>query len=160
MATRMIRNPHSTANIGGHPIHAMLVQFPITFFVSAFVCDLVFWSHPEQTGWATASLWLIGAGLVMGALAALAGVTDAAGDRQIRQMKDLWLHAGGNVLAVVLELLNLAIRLRGGTNVIVPTGLILSLLVVAILVFTGWKGGALVFRHRIGVADDSELPPT
>jgi hypothetical protein len=30
---------------------------------------------------------------------------------------------------------------------------------VAILVFTGWKGGALVFKHRIGVADDAELPP-
>jgi uncharacterized membrane protein len=159
MATRMIRNPRSTANIAGHPIHAMLVQFPITFFISAFVCDLVYWSHQEQPAWATASLWLIGAGLVMAVFAALAGVADAAGDRQVREMKDLWLHAGGNVLAVALELLNGALRYRGGPAEVVPVGLILSLAVVGILVFTGWKGGALVFRHRVGVADDNEIPP-
>ena len=158
MATRMIRNPHSTANIAGHPIHAMLVQFPITFFISAFVCDLVFWSNPTS-GWATASVWLIGAGVLMGLLAAVAGATDVAGDRQIRETRDVWLHAGGNVLAVVIELFNLSIRLRGGATAIIPTGLILSLLVAAILVFTGWKGGALVYRHRVGVADDGEIPP-
>ena len=158
MATRMIRNPHSTANIAGHPIHAMLVQFPITFFITAFICDLVFWSN-GRPGLATASLWLIGAGLVMGVLAALAGLTDVAGDRQVRETRDVWLHAGGNVLAVVLELLSWGLRYRGGPAAVVPTGLVLSLVVVGILVFTGWKGGALVYRHRIGVADDSEIPP-
>ena len=47
-------NRVSTANIFGHPIHPMLIPFPIAFFVATFVCDMVFW----QTGnhlWATAA---------------------------------------------------------------------------------------------------------
>ena len=36
-------NPQSAAKIAGHPIHLMLVPFPITFFASAFLTDLVFW---------------------------------------------------------------------------------------------------------------------
>jgi predicted membrane protein DUF2231 len=35
----------------------------------------------------------------------------------------------------------------------VPLGLVLSLVVVRILLFTGWKGGELVFRHRVAVYD-------
>jgi uncharacterized membrane protein len=34
-----------------------------------------------------------------------------------------------------------------------PTGIILSAIVVAILLFTGWKGRELVYRGRVGVAD-------
>ena len=48
-------NPRSTASIAGHPLHPMLVPFPIASLVGAFVTDLVFW----QTGVAVRSLWLI-----------------------------------------------------------------------------------------------------
>jgi uncharacterized membrane protein len=78
-------NPVSTANIFGHPIHPMLIPFPIAFFVATFVCDLVFW----QTGnaiWITAATWLLGAGIVMAALAAMAGLTDFLGDQRIRDL--------------------------------------------------------------------------
>jgi uncharacterized membrane protein len=68
-------NPHSTASIAGHPIHPMLIPFPIAFFVAAFVCDLAFWQS-ANTMWATGAIWLIGAGIVMAALAAVAGLTD------------------------------------------------------------------------------------
>jgi uncharacterized membrane protein len=33
-------NPKSTASIAGHPLHPMLIPFPIALFVSVFVCDL------------------------------------------------------------------------------------------------------------------------
>ncbi len=49
-------NPRSTAKIAGHPIHPMVIPFPITFFVSTFVCDLVFW-RTEDSIWATAAIW-------------------------------------------------------------------------------------------------------
>jgi uncharacterized membrane protein len=147
-------NPQSTAKIAGHPIHPMLIPFPIAFFVSAFLCDLAFWRsmNPE---WATASLWLLGAGLIMAALAALAGLTDFLGDPRIRALHDAWLHAGGNVLAVLIELYNWYSRYEHGTEAVLPTGLILSLVVVCILLFTGWKGWEMVYRHRVGIADDS-----
>src|SRR4030095_3664251 len=60
-------NPKSTASIAGHPLHPMLIPFPIAFFVLAFLCDLAFWRTGDAF-WATAALWLLGAGLIMAAL--------------------------------------------------------------------------------------------
>jgi uncharacterized membrane protein len=148
-----MRNPRSTAQIAGHPIHPMLIPFPIAFFVSTFVCDLVFW----RTGypiWATAATWLLGAGLIMAALAALAGLTDFLGEQRIRDLSDAWWHAGGNIVAVLISLYNFYTRYESGAAAVVPTGLVLSLIVVLILLFTGWKGWEMVYRHRVGVADD------
>jgi uncharacterized membrane protein len=152
----MEHNPQSTAKIAGHPIHPMLIPFPIAAFVGAFLTDLAFW----QTGrdfWAEAGLWLIGAGLVMAALAALAGLTDVLGDRRVRQITGAWLHAGGNIVAVLIEAYNFYIRYEQGAAVIVPMGLTLSLVVVLILLFTGWKGWELVYRNRVGVSDEPTL---
>jgi uncharacterized membrane protein len=145
-------NPKSTAQIAGHPIHPMLIPFPIAFFVSTFVCDLAFWRTANDM-WATASIWLLGAGLVMAALAAVMGVIEVLGDAQIRNLADVWLHAGGNVIAVLIELYNWYSRYVNGNAAVLPTGLILSLIVVLILLFTGWKGWEMVYRHRVGVSD-------
>jgi uncharacterized membrane protein len=145
-------NPKSTAQIAGHPVHPMLIPFPIACFVLALVSDLAFW-RTSNDFWATASLWLLGIGLIMAALAAVMGLADVLGDNQIRNLSDAWLHAGGNVVAVVIELYNWYSRYENGNAAIVPTGLILSLLVVLILLFTGWKGWEMVYRYRVGVTD-------
>ncbi len=149
----MADNPRSTAQIGGHPIHPMLIPFPIAFFVATFLCDLAFW-WTRNSAWSDATLWLLGAGLVMAALAALTGLTDFAGEARIRALSDAWHHMIGNVLAVLIELGNFALRYSNGSSAILPTGLVLSLLVVLILLYTGWKGWEMVYRHHIGVADD------
>jgi uncharacterized membrane protein len=154
---RTVDNPKSTAKIAGHPIHPMLIPFPIAFFVGAFACDLAYW----QTGnvlWTTGALWLLGAGLVMAALAAVMGLIDVLGERRIRQIRDAWLHAGGNVIAVLIELYNFYLRYTLGPAAVINTGLLLSLLVVLILLFTGWKGWEMVYRYRVGIADDLDMP--
>jgi len=143
-------NPKSTAEIAGHPIHPMLIPFPIACFVLAFVSDLALWRTGDAF-WSTASLWLLGVGLIMAALAAVAGLIDVFGDDRIRNLSDAWLHAGGNVLAVLIELYNWYMRYQGGA--VVPTGVILSGVVVLILLYTGWKGWEMVYHHRVGVAD-------
>ena len=145
-------NPRSTAQIAGHPIHPMLIPFPVACFVLTFVSDLAFYKTANEF-WATASLWLLGIGLIMAALAAVMGLIDVFGDEQIRNLSDAWLHAGGNVVAVLIELYNWYSRVQGGSSAIVPTGLVLSGVVVLILLFTGWKGWEMVYRHRVGVAD-------
>jgi uncharacterized membrane protein len=149
-------NPRSTASIAGHPIHPMLIPFPIAFFVATFVCDLVFWQSSNAM-WATAAIWLLGAGIVMAALAALAGLTDVVGEPRIRALNDVWWHAGGNVVVVLIQLYNWWIRYTAGTSAVVPEGLVLSLIVVCILVFTGWKGWEMVYRARVGVADEPRV---
>ena len=147
-------NPKSTAQIAGHPVHPMLIPFPIACFVLAFLSDLGFWRTSDDF-WASASLWLLGIGLITAALAAVVGLTDVLGDDRIRNLSDAWLHAGGNVIAVLIELYNWYSRYEQGNAAVVPTGVILSLLVVAILLFTGWKGWEMVYRHRVGVTDQA-----
>ena len=78
-------NPKSTASIAGHPIHPMLIPFPIAFFVATLLCDLVFWGTANGR-WFEATLWLLGAGLVMAALAAVMGLIDVLGEAGIRAL--------------------------------------------------------------------------
>lgn len=145
-------NPKSTAEVAGHPIHPMIIPFPIACFVLALLSDLAFWKTSHDF-WASASLWLIGIGLIMAALAAVMGLTDLIGDDQIRNLSDAWLHAGGNVIVVLVELYSWYSRFEHGTAAILPTGLILSLIAVLILLFTGWKGWEMVYRHHVGVTE-------
>jgi uncharacterized membrane protein len=143
-------HPRSTAQIGGHPIHPMLVQFPIVCFIGTLVTDIVY-SQGANAGFATASRWLLVVGLVMGALAAVAGLTDFLGDKRI-QAGDAVKHMLANVTAVVLEVVNLALRLNNDAF-IASTGVYISVVVVLILLYSGWMGGKLVYRHGIGVND-------
>ena len=149
-------NPKSTISIAGHPIHPMLIPFPIAFFVATFVCDLLFW-RTHNPGWVTASLWLLGAGLIMAALAAIVGLIDVLSEPRIRALNDAWYHAGGNVVAVLIELYNWYSRYVHGDAAVLPVGLLLSLIVVCILLFTGWKGWKMVYLHRVGIADEEAV---
>jgi uncharacterized membrane protein len=146
-------HPRSTAKIGTHPIHPMLVPFPIVCFIFTFVLDLLY--VRGDTGVATASNWLLIVGLVMAALAAVAGLTDFFGDKRI-QGADAIKHMLANVTAVVLELVNLVLRFNK-PEMIASTGLYISGVVVLLLLYSGWKGGDLVYRHGIGVQDSSDL---
>jgi uncharacterized membrane protein len=150
-------NPKSTASIAGHPIHPMLISFPVAFFVATLVCDAVFWSTGNPA-WATAGMWLLGAGIVMALLAAVAGLTDVIGNGRVRALNDAWLHAGGNIVIVLVQIYNWYARYSEGAAAVVPTGFILSLIVVLGLLFTGWKGWEMVYRHRVGVADSKPSP--
>ncbi|WP_353843357.1 DUF2231 domain-containing protein [Mesorhizobium sp.] len=141
----------TTAKIGRHPIHPMLIPFPIALLVSVFLSDLVFWST-RNAFWAEASFWLLGFGVLMSAAAALAGFADFLGNPVVRSFGAAWHHMVGNVIAVVLALANFGLRLiAGAVEGTLPWGLAISTLVVLLLVYTGWKGGTLVYEHRVGV---------
>ena len=146
-------NPHSTAQIAGHPIHPMLIPFPVAFLVATFVCDLIFWKT-GNSAWSTASLYLLGAALIMAALAALAGLTDFLNDTRIRDLSAAWHHMIGNVVAVLLSLWNWYRRYEQGDVAVLPSGLLISLLVVLILLYTGWRGWEMVYKHRVAVSDE------
>lgn len=152
------RHPRSTAQIGGHPIHPMLIPFPIVCFVGAFVTDLVFLGN-NNAGWAEASRWLLGIGILMAALAAAAGLTDFMGDDRIRRMGDALKHMIANVTVVVLEIVNLAMRLDND-DAVGGVGVLLSGISVLLLLYSGWKGGEMVYRHGVAVdiIDDPAVP--
>jgi uncharacterized membrane protein len=92
----------------------------------------------------------------MAAVAALLGLIDFFGEPKIRALSDAWMHAGANVLAVLLELYNFYIRYTGSGSL--TTGLVISLIVVCILLFSGWKGWGMVYKHHVAVSDVAEPP--
>lgn len=147
----------STAAFGGHPIHPLLVPFPIAFLVGALVTDLAFW-RTGDVFWARGSEWLLAAGIAMGALAAIAGLVDFLAISRVRSLAAGWVHFLGNAAAILLAIWNLLRRLPDPSGVVVPNGIILSAFVVGILLVTGWLGGELVFRHRIGMMAAERAP--
>lgn len=147
-------HPQSTAKIGGHPIHPMLIPFPITCLVGAFVTDLIFLKTGDP-GFATASQWLIGFGVGTALLAATVGLIDYMGDDRIRRLGVALQHMLANVTAVVVSIINFVVRLDDPTD-LGSLGVYLSGAVVLILLYSGWLGGQMVFRHGVGVNDAPE----
>src|SRR3954452_1933993 len=112
-------NPKSTARIGGHPIHPMLVPFPIACFVGTLLTDIAYWKTAEMM-WADFSAWLLLVGLVVGVLAAIAGLTDFLGNRLVRAQMPAWPHMIGNIMVLVLSLLNAFVHSRDAWTSVVP----------------------------------------
>jgi uncharacterized membrane protein len=149
-------NPRSTASFAGRPLHPMLVPIPIVCFVATLITDIVYWRTAAML-WADISAWLLTIGLVVSVLAVLAGAIDYFGDRRIRQLRSARIHVIGNVTALVVSIFNAFIHTRDAYTSVVPTGLILSTIVVLILVVTGWNGWTMVYRHGVGVRS-GDLP--
>jgi uncharacterized membrane protein len=147
----------STASIFGHPIHPMLVPFPIAFLIGAFICDLAFWWTGDPF-WARGAFWLLAPGLVIGALAAVVGLADFVTIRRAREYIGGWIHSLGNTIVLLLALLNVMARIEDPIDGVFPWGILLSFLTAALLGVTGWYGGELAYRYGIGFSgqDNSE----
>ena len=143
-------DPRSTVTLGGRPLHAMLVPIPSICFVGTLITDIVYWQTAAML-WADMSDWLLLVGLIVSLIAVPAGMIDFFGDPRIRKLRAAGIHAIGNVTALILSIFNCLIHTRDAYTSVVPTGLILSALVVVILLVTGWNGWALVYRHGVGV---------
>jgi len=140
----------SIAQIAGHPIHPMLVPIPIVCFIGTLLADITYAVSAEMM-WADLSTWLLVVGLVGGVLAGIAGLTDFLSNRLIRAQPPAWPHAIGSTAVLVLSFFNLLVHTRDAWTSVVPTGLILSIIVVMILPFTAWLGWSMVYRYRVGV---------
>lgn len=141
------RGTPSTAAVLGHPLHPMVVPFPIAFLTSALGSDIAY----RRTGdpfWARASRTLLRTGLAIGAGAAVLGATDFFTIPHARRHTVGPFHALGNATALGLAAYNLSRRRDGGVP---PEGLALSAATAALLAATAWAGGELTYRHRIGV---------
>ena len=147
----------ATAAIRGHPIHPMLVPIPIALFVAALATDIAY-IVDGSNGWAIASRWLLGGGLAGALIAALAGFADFAGSARVRELRDAWLHMFANLAVVVIEGVNLVLRLPD-PDVAGSTGIALSAVAALVLLFSGWKGGELVFRYGVGQIRPADNDP-
>jgi uncharacterized membrane protein len=127
----------------------------VAFFVATLVCDFVFW-RSGNSDWFAASRWLLGAGIAMALLAAIAGLIDVVGESRIRALREVWWHAGGNLLLVLIQAWSWYMRYSEGAAAVIPTGLILSVVAVLLMLFTGWMGWQMVYRDHVGVSDEAD----
>lgn len=153
--TQMTRDDRSSpTDIGRHPIHTVLVSFSAACFVGALVTDWVYWRSTSFI-WETFSVWLLTAGLVMAGLAVIAALLDFIVNRRVRVSRPpwtSWTYVLGSGLIIVLSLFNVFVHSRDGYTAVVPTGIILSGIVVVIMAITGWIGSARAYRRRVGVS--------
>jgi uncharacterized membrane protein len=146
-------NPRSTARIAGHPLHPMLVPIPITCFIGTLITDIVY-AQTANMLWSDMSDWLLTAGLIVSIFVVITGLIDFLGDRRVRALRQVWIHGLGNGLALILAIWNGFVHTRDAYTSVVPTGLVLSSLVVLILLFTTWYGWDMVYRHGVGVRSE------
>jgi uncharacterized membrane protein len=144
----------STVAIAGHPLHPLLVTFPIAFLSGAAGADLGYWLTGDSF-WARAAIWLIGAGFISGLVAAAAGMSDFLRIDRVRKRSAGWIHMTGNITALVLTLINWVLRWNNVEGAILPIGLIISTIVASLLAIGGWFGAELIYRHKVAVIGDS-----
>lgn len=138
----------SAAVLIGHPVHAMLVHFPIAFVVAAFGADLMWWFDGDVF-WQRAGLWASGLAFLGGIAAALAGTAELVLVKGIRIRVASWTHATAAMMLISILGTNWGFRLDGGE--VLPHGLALSGLGVLFAGFAGWHGGKLVLDHGVSV---------
>lgn len=136
------------AQIGRHPVHPMLIVFPIGLLVFSLVCDLVHWAGGSAT-WAWAAWYTMGGGIIGGLLAAVPGFTDLLSLPESRAKRVAVLHMAINLIVILIFVLNFA--LRAGLGDLSAVRLILSIIGVGGLIASGWLGGELVYIHGIAV---------
>jgi uncharacterized membrane protein len=146
----------SRAKLLGHPIHQMLITFPLGLLPTGVVFDLVH-RYSGNPLWAQVSYWMIAAGIVGGLVAAVFGSIDwLAIPSGTRAWRIGLLHGGGNVVVVALFAVSWYLRHRAGG---MPSTLAIGLAVCGVLLagVTGWLGGELVDRLGVGVHDGANL---
>jgi uncharacterized membrane protein len=146
----------SRAKLFGHPIHQMLIVFPLGLLAMAVIFDVIGLILHSGT-WSGVALWMIGAGIVGGLIAALFGLIDFLAIPSGTRAKRVGaLHGVGNVVVVALFALSWWLRLPAPNA---PGGLALtaSFVGVGLALVTGWLGGELVDRLGVGVDDGANL---
>ena len=150
----------SKVKLFGHPVHPMLIVFPLGLLSTAVLFDLLY-LVTANADFSVVSFWAMAAGIVGGLLAAVFGLWDwLAIPRDTRAKRiGLW-HGGGNVVIVALFALSWILRLDDAAYLpnIVP--LVIGVVAAAMALVTAWLGGELVYRLRVAVDDDAHLDAT
>jgi len=139
----------SRANIKSHPIHPILVAFPIAFFVGTFIFDILGVIYNNESLYGVAYYMQV-CGIIGALLAAIPGAVDyfKTVPPNSSAKKRATKHALLNITNLVLFLIAWILK---GNNINPYVILVLELIGIILLAIAGWLGGTLVYRNQIGV---------
>ena len=141
----------------GHPVHPMLIVFPLGLLATAVIFDVLYLITGNDD-LAVFSFWAIAAGIVGGLAAAPFGLIDWLAIPSGTRAKQLGLvHGVGNVVIVALFAVSWLMRLDDAAFAPNLLPFILGLVGAGLALFTAWLGGELVYRLRVAVDDDAHL---
>ena len=148
----------SKASIAGHPIHPMLIPFPLALWVTSFAVDILFYflRHPTLL---IVAKFMIAVGCLGALAAAVAGFIDWLSIKNGDVKKVANWHARLNIAALVVFAISLFLRMGSysdlvGRKLTIP--FLLSLVGVILITISGWLGGELVFRYGVGQTQNGE----
>lgn len=144
----------NTARIAEHPLHPMLIPFPIGLFVTSFIFDLIYLGT-GQLLWYQIAYYMILAGIIGGLLAAIPGFVDYFTMRMSSEARSTATkHMLLNLAIVVLFIVNLGIRFDNAALAGAPLAwaIILSVVSLGMLAYSGWLGWMLIYKHGIAVS--------
>jgi uncharacterized membrane protein len=146
----------SRAKLFGHPIHPMLIPFPLGLLATSLVFDIIHRITGNEP-WAEVAYWMIVAGIIGGLAAAPFGWIDWFAIPDGTRAKAIGLqHGVGNVVVLVLFVGSWFLR-RDAPDEPGTAAFVLSLVGVALAAVTGWLGGELVDRLGVGVDRGANL---
>ncbi|HEX8517456.1 MAG TPA: DUF2231 domain-containing protein [Bacteroidia bacterium] len=145
---------YSKIKIAGHPLHAMLVPFPVAFYTATMVCFMTY-ACTSDPFWYRVAVNANIAGVATGALAALPGFIDWLNIPKIKKARKVGIaHMLCNVIALLLFGLNAYLHCNhtGGAESGATTAIILSTSGFVLTLVAGFLGWSLVQKHHIGVS--------
>ncbi len=139
------------ASIAKHPIHPMLVVFPIGLWIFSLACDLIGRSVGTTDVWFTVALYTMVGGWIGALAAAVPGLIDflyyQGGAPPVKGIAIK--HMAINLTAVALYAVNIWLRASGQESMTIP--FILSVVGVCMIAVSGWLGGQMVHVYGVGV---------
>ena len=152
----------SPASIGGHPIHPMIIPFPIALWVFSLVADVIYlWrGNPVWRNWI--AFYALLAGIIAAVVAAVPGLIDWLSLKDKDVVKIANWHARLNVIALLVFAASFYLRTASGSNLLSGSYTIpvmLSVLGVVLISISGWLGGEMVFKHGVAVSSGSSASP-
>jgi len=155
-ALRRAKQPRTPlAGPYGHPFHAALITVPIGAWISSFVFDLAGAFGGDPVVFGRGALWLIGVGIAGALLAALFGLIDLSSLESGTRVRKLALtHMSLNLVVVALFVVSFVLRMTGGYEAVNVGGLVVSVVALLILAFSGYLGGELAYHFGVRVAEE------
>jgi uncharacterized membrane protein len=152
----------SPASMGRHPVHPMLVPFPIALWIFSLVADVIYLWRGNPIWRDYVAFYTLLGGILGAAAAAVPGFIDwlSIKDREVKKLAD-W-HARLNVIALLVFIADFYLRTAGGARWVsgsytIPV--LASVVGIILIAVSGWLGGEMVYVHGVAVEPQRDAAP-